>query len=81
MARELFIDEVRRVREDLAAKNGFDIKAILMAEKDRQRPSSHKMYRLHVRSGRANKLSAAVTRATPACSNSPQTAETPHPFR
>ena len=36
MARDPIVDEVRRVRDDLAAKHGFDIKAILVASKKRQ---------------------------------------------
>lgn len=43
MTRDPIVDEVRRVREDLAAKHGFDVKAILMASKKRQRRSSHKV--------------------------------------
>ena len=37
------VDEVRRVREDEAAKYGFDIKAILVASRQRQRRSRHKV--------------------------------------
>ena len=43
MARDPIVDEVRRVREDEAAKYGFDIKAILAASKRRQRRSRHKV--------------------------------------
>jgi hypothetical protein len=43
MARDPMVDEVRRVREDLAAKHGFDIKAMLAASKKRQRRSRHKV--------------------------------------
>jgi hypothetical protein len=43
MARDPIVDEVRRVREDLAARYGFDIKAILAASKKRQRRSRHKL--------------------------------------
>jgi hypothetical protein len=43
MARDPIVDEVRRVREDLAAKHGFDIKAMLVASKKRQRRSGHKV--------------------------------------
>jgi hypothetical protein len=43
MAKDPIVDEVRRVREDLAAKFGFDIKAILMASKKRQRRTTHKV--------------------------------------
>ena len=43
MARDPIVDEVRRVREDEAAKYGFDVKAILVASKRRQRRSRHKV--------------------------------------
>jgi hypothetical protein len=43
MAKDPIVDEVRRVREDLAAKYGFDVKAMLMASKKRQRRSTHKV--------------------------------------
>jgi hypothetical protein len=43
MARDPIVDEVRRVREDLAAKHGFDITAMLVASKKRQRRSGHKV--------------------------------------
>jgi hypothetical protein len=43
MARDPIVDEVRRVREDEAAKYGFDVKAILAASKRRQRRSRHKV--------------------------------------
>jgi hypothetical protein len=39
----LIVDEVRRVREDEAAKYGFDVKAILVASKRRQRRSRRKV--------------------------------------
>jgi len=43
MTKDPIVDEVRRVREDLAAKCRFDVKAILMASKKRQRRSTHKV--------------------------------------
>jgi hypothetical protein len=43
MARDPIVDEVRRVREDAAAKYNFDVKAILLASKRRQRRSGHKV--------------------------------------
>jgi len=43
MPRDSIVDEVRRVRENQAAKYGFDVKAILVASKKRQRRSSHKV--------------------------------------
>ncbi len=41
MARNPIVGEVRRVREEQAAKHDFDIKAILAAAKKRQRCSGH----------------------------------------
>jgi hypothetical protein len=43
MARDPIVDEVRRVREDEAAKYAFDVKAILVASKRRQRRSRHRV--------------------------------------
>ncbi len=43
MLRGPIVDEVRRVRENEAAKHGFDVKAILAAAKKRQRRSKHKV--------------------------------------
>ena len=43
MARDPIVDEVRRVREDEAAKYNFDVKAILLASKRRQRRSRQKV--------------------------------------
>jgi uncharacterized protein (UPF0335 family) len=43
MAKDPIVDEVRRVREDEAAKHGFDIKAILAASKKRQRRSKQQV--------------------------------------
>jgi hypothetical protein len=43
MARDHIVDEVRRVREDEAAKYGFDVKEILVAAKKRQRRSRRKV--------------------------------------
>jgi hypothetical protein len=43
MVRDPIVDEVRRVREDLAGKYSFDVKAILMASKKRQGRSTHKV--------------------------------------
>jgi hypothetical protein len=39
MADDYIVDEVRRLREEQAAKHGFDVKAILAAPKKRQRRS------------------------------------------
>ena len=46
MSRDPIVDEVRRAREDEAAKYGFDVKAILMASKRRQRRSRLKVVSL-----------------------------------
>jgi hypothetical protein len=43
MPRDPIVDEVRRVREDLAAKYDFNIKAILAATRKRQSRSRHKV--------------------------------------
>lgn len=43
MARDHIVAKVRRVREEQAAKHGFDVKAILAAAKKRQRQSGHKV--------------------------------------
>jgi hypothetical protein len=43
MPRDPIVDEVRRVRQGEAAKYGFDVKAILVASKRRQRRSRHKV--------------------------------------
>ena len=39
MAGDYIVDEVRRLRQEQAAKHGFDVKAILAAAKRRQRRS------------------------------------------
>jgi ribosomal protein L14 len=39
MPRDPIVDEVRRVREAEAAKHGFNVRAILVAAKKRQRRS------------------------------------------
>lgn len=43
MAKDYIVDEVRRVREQQAAKYAFDVNAILAAAKKRQRRSGHKV--------------------------------------
>lgn len=43
MARDYIVDEVRRIREEQAARHNFDIKAILAAAKIRQRGSGRKV--------------------------------------
>jgi hypothetical protein len=43
VAKDPIVDEVRRVREEQAAKHAFDVKAILAAAKKRQRLSGHKV--------------------------------------
>jgi hypothetical protein len=42
-AESLIVDEVRLVREDEAAKYDFDVKAILVASKKRQRRSRRRV--------------------------------------
>ena len=42
MPKDPIIDEVRRAREDEAAKYDFDIKAIINASRERQVQSGHK---------------------------------------
>ena len=43
MGRDYIVDEVRRIREEQAARHNFDIKAILAAAKKRQRKSGRKV--------------------------------------
>jgi len=43
MAEDYIVNEVRRLREEQAAKHGFDVKEILAAAKKRQRRSSRKV--------------------------------------
>ncbi|MBI2908120.1 MAG: hypothetical protein HYX92_10765 [Chloroflexi bacterium] len=43
MGNDYIVDEVRRIREEQAAKHNFDIKAILADAKKRQRKSRHKV--------------------------------------
>jgi hypothetical protein len=43
MARDHIVDEVRRIREEQAAKYAFDVKAILAAARKRQRRSGRKV--------------------------------------
>ena len=43
MAKDPIVDEIRRIREDQAAKYGFDVKRILAAAKRRQRRSGRKV--------------------------------------
>jgi hypothetical protein len=46
MERDPIADEVRRAREDQAAKCGFDLRAILETAKKRQRRSARKVVSL-----------------------------------
>ena len=46
MPRDPIVDEVRRAREQEAAKYGFDVKAILAASKKRQQRSKHRVVSL-----------------------------------
>jgi hypothetical protein len=43
MTRDPIVEEVRRIREELAAKYDFDLKAICDAARKRQRKSGHKV--------------------------------------
>ena len=43
MPKDTIVDEVRRVRESLAARHNFDIKAILAAARKRQRKSGRRV--------------------------------------
>jgi len=43
MGRDYIVDEVRRIREEQAARHNFDIKAILASAKKRQRESGRKV--------------------------------------
>lgn len=43
MTKDTIVAEIRRIREEQAAKHRFDIKAILEAAKKRQRRSGHKV--------------------------------------
>ena len=46
MPKDPIVNEVRRIREEEAAKYGFDVKAILAAAKRRQRRSRRKVVSL-----------------------------------
>jgi hypothetical protein len=46
MADDYIVNEVRRLREEQAAKHGFDVKAILAAAKKRQRRSHRRVVSL-----------------------------------
>ena len=46
MAKDHIVEEVRRIREEQAAKHAFDIKSILAAAKKRQRRSGRKVVSL-----------------------------------
>ena len=43
MGKDYIVDEVRRIREEQAARHNFDIKAILAAAKKRQGKSKRKV--------------------------------------
>ena len=46
MAHDYIVDDVRRLREEQAAKHGFDVMAILAAAKRRQRRSKRSVVSL-----------------------------------
>ena len=54
MPKDYIVDEVRRVREEQAAKYSFDVKSILAAARKRQRRSGRKVVSL----AKKSKLSA-----------------------
>ena len=54
MAKDYIVEEVRRVREEQAAKHAFDVKAILAAAKKRQRRSGRKVVSLAQRNQTPN---------------------------
>ena len=54
MAKDPIVDEVRRIREEQAAKYSFDIKMILAAARKRQRRSGRRV----VSMAKEEKLSA-----------------------
>ncbi len=43
MLKDPIVDEIRRIREEQAAKHGFDVKAILAAARKRQQRSKRKI--------------------------------------
>jgi hypothetical protein len=51
MAKDYIVEEVRRIREEQAAKHDFDIKTILAAAKKRQRQSRRKVVSLAPQNG------------------------------
>ena len=64
MAKDYIVDEVRRIREEQAAKYAFDIKAILAAAKKRQRRSGRKVVSLAPRDETSNNRSRTSIRKT-----------------
>jgi hypothetical protein len=61
MADDYIVDEVRRLREEQAAKHGFDVKAILAAARKRQRRSRQKVVsRIPGKTGSAAALRASA---------------------
>ena len=43
MPKDPIVNEVRRIREEEGARHGFDVKAILVASKKRQRRSGRRV--------------------------------------
>ena len=64
MARDYIVEEVRRIREEQAAKHAFDIKKILAAAKKRQRRSGRKVVSLTHRNGTPDRALQITTRKT-----------------
>ena len=64
MVKDPIVEEVRRVREEQAAKHDFDIKSILVAAKKRQRRSGRKVISLAPRDETPNNRSRNSVRKT-----------------
>jgi len=43
MVKDEIVEQVRRAREELAAKHNFDLKAILVDARNRQKNSGHRV--------------------------------------
>ena len=64
MTKDYIVEEVRRAREEQAAKHDFDVKAILAAAKKRQRRSGRKVVTLAQRMEIPNSRSRIPIRKT-----------------
>lgn len=65
MTHDYIVDDVRRLREEQAAKHGFDVMAILAAAKKRQRRSKRTVVSLIPKKtlGTTSRISARFQRA------------------